>query len=250
MSSLKRKEYIRESYPMLSSPPHYREAIQDEESITQSLGGDMDVLEHIAKADDYGLYEALGLYHNREEYQGTTPQVLPLVSSILEKSIRRNEKSKGGSRRKDEVTFFHGSKAPVGMSVKQYLDRIFRYSRCSYSCFVVGLVYIERYLQNTGACLTYLNIHRLLVTSMLLAAKFLDNTSHDNAYYAKIGGIGTAEMNRLEMKFLFSLEFRLHVTREIFNKYCSKIAQEGTRDYRLQKRDEIEGTQKMPRYSR
>ena len=49
---------------------------------------------------------------------------------------------------------------------------------------------------------------------------------YNNAYYAKVGGISTEEMNGLEMKFLFSLDFRLHVTTEVFNKYCSKIKRE------------------------
>lgn len=42
----------------------------------------------------------------------------------------------------------------------------------------------------------------------------------NNAYYAKVGGVTTGEMNRLELEFLFRIDFRLNVTSEEFTKYC------------------------------
>ncbi|OVA12563.1 Cyclin PHO80-like [Macleaya cordata] len=45
----------------------------------------------------------------------------------------------------------------------------------------------------------------------------------NNAYYAKVGGVSTAEMNKLEINFLFSLDFRLQVTVATFKKYCLQL---------------------------
>lgn len=50
----------------------------------------------------------------------------------------------------------------------------------------------------------------------------------NNAYYARVGGISTRELNRLEMKLLFSLEFRLHVNVSTFQSYCSLMQKEGS----------------------
>ncbi|KAL6318630.1 hypothetical protein AAG906_000708 [Vitis piasezkii] len=94
-----------------------------------------------------------------------------------------------------------------------YIDRIFKYSGCSPSCFVVVHIYVDRFLQHTDAHLTSLNVHRLLITSVMVTAKFIDDW----------GGVSTAELNRLEMKFLFSLDFRLQVTVETFRSYCSQL---------------------------
>lgn len=44
-----------------------------------------------------------------------------------------------------------------------------------------------------------------------------------NSYFAKVGGIPTAEMNKLEMNFLSTLEFRLYVAVEEFNMYRLKL---------------------------
>lgn len=50
----------------------------------------------------------------------------------------------------------------------------------------------------------------------------------NNAYYARVGGISTVELNKLEMKFLFSLDFRLHVSVHTFGKYCTVLKREAT----------------------
>lgn len=49
---------------------------------------------------------------------------------------------------------------------------------------------------------------------------------YNNAYYAKVGGISTAEMNLLEVDFLFGLGFQLNVTPAAFYTYCSYLQRE------------------------
>ncbi|CAA0832100.1 ARM REPEAT PROTEIN INTERACTING WITH ABF2 [Striga hermonthica] len=51
---------------------------------------------------------------------------------------------------------------------------------------------------------------------------------YNNAYYARVGGVSTSEMNKLEKKFLFSLDFRLYVSVSTFGKYCSVFKREGS----------------------
>jgi len=49
---------------------------------------------------------------------------------------------------------------------------------------------------------------------------------YNNAYYAKVGGISTTEMNFLEVDLLFGLGFRLNVTPTTFHTYCSYLQRE------------------------
>ncbi|ESW19048.1 hypothetical protein PHAVU_006G092300 [Phaseolus vulgaris] len=150
-----------------------------------------------------------------------TPLLMKL-SSLLEISILKNEKLLLSTGNNDPVTIFHGSKAP-NMSVTQYMERIFKYSNCSTSCFVIAHIYLERFFQKKSGYLTSFNAHRLLITSIMVAAKFLDDKYYSNAYFAKVGGVSTEEMNRMEIEFLFNLEFRLFVTTELFLKNCEKL---------------------------
>uniref|UniRef100_A0A7N0VLG0 Cyclin n=1 Tax=Kalanchoe fedtschenkoi TaxID=63787 RepID=A0A7N0VLG0_KALFE len=156
-------------------------------------------------------------------------RVPPLVSSALEKTVQKNEYMSSQLRklRPDVVTIFHSSRVPP-LSIRQYVARIFKYSRCSPSCLVLAFIYIDRFCQRTNVWLGSLNVHRLLIASVLVAAKFVDNGGLSNAYYAKVGGVGLHEMNKMEMKLLFDLDFRLYVTPEAFNRYCLHLENEAT----------------------
>ncbi|KAG9457925.1 hypothetical protein H6P81_002433 [Aristolochia fimbriata] len=171
------------------------------------------------------LYSKLGLNESIKTTRSGSQRLLSLVTSLFERTIKKNEKLFETSGKKEVVTVFHGLRAP-NLSIQQYMDRIFKYTSCSPSCFILAYIYMEKYLQKPDMHLTYLNVHRLIITSVVVAAKFIDDAFFDNAYYAKVGGVSTAEMNRLELKFLFSLDFRLHVSVETFDKYCLQLEKE------------------------
>ncbi|KAB2018730.1 hypothetical protein ES319_D08G249300v1 [Gossypium barbadense] len=158
----------------------------------------METLMAKGKAGESNPYTGLGLDESGNWLPGS-PRVLSLLSSVLERSVRGNEKLLAGSKIKDVITIFHGSRAP-SLNLRQYVERIFKYCKCSNSCFVVAVIYIDRFLQRIDAYLTSLSVHRLLITSVMVAAKFMDDQHYNNAYYAKVGGISREEMNRLEMR--------------------------------------------------
>lgn len=102
------------------------------------------------------------------------PRVLLLLSSFLDRAVQNNEKLLNLKKVKESLTVFHGLKAP-NLGIQRYMERIYKYSKCSPSCFVLGLVYMDRYLQQPGVYVTALNVHRLLITSVVIAAKFIDD---------------------------------------------------------------------------
>ena len=109
------------------------------------------------------------------------------------------------------------------MSIWDYLSRIKTYSRCSDSCFIVALIYIDRAIEIKNLVLSHLNVHRILITSILIAVKFLDDSYMNNAFYAQLGGITTNEMNMLELDFLLFLGFSLQVSSDLFSSYHNEL---------------------------
>ncbi|GJP37580.1 hypothetical protein CLOM_g1440 [Closterium sp. NIES-68] len=167
------------------------------------------------------------------------PRVLHVFATILNRIVASNEAISCANTAADstaancdgivcesqasQLTVFDGLRAP-GISIDKYFDRIVKYARCSPSCYVMAYIYIDRIMQRKDAMLiTTLNVHRLLITGVLVAAKFLDDAYYNNAYYAKVGGISIEEMNRLELEFLFRLNFRLNVTESEFSSYCNVL---------------------------
>ncbi|XP_010240959.1 PREDICTED: cyclin-U1-1 [Nelumbo nucifera] len=165
----------------------------------------------------------------------TTPRVLAVLSFMLERLVARNDRLvvdcgqnqfEGLSPSRRGLNVFHGIRAP-SISIPKYLERIYKYTNCSPSCFVVGYVYIDRLLHKYPDSLVIsLNVHRLLVTSVMVASKVLDDVHYNNAFYARVGGVSNAELNRLELELLFLLDFSVIVTSRIFETYCFHLEKE------------------------
>lgn len=51
---------------------------------------------------------------------------------------------------------------------------------------MLGLIYMDRFIQRNDFALTSLNVHRVAITSVMVAAKFFDDQYYNNAYYAKV----------------------------------------------------------------
>ncbi|GLD93670.1 hypothetical protein PINS_up002275 [Pythium insidiosum] len=120
-------------------------------------------------------------------------------------------------------TKFEAFRAP-GISIRDYLLRIHKYASCSPECFVLALVYIDRLHQLQNFVLTELNVHRVVITSVVLAAKFFDDHYFNNAYYAKVGGVPCSEMNELEVEYLLLINFSLHVCTDTYTHYYNELA--------------------------
>mmetsp|Transcript_38332 Transcript_38332/g.109986 ORF Transcript_38332/g.109986 Transcript_38332/m.109986 type:complete len:285 (+) Transcript_38332:55-909(+) len=78
------------------------------------------------------------------------------------------------------MTSFH-SRAVPGMTITQYIKRLRAYFGCSLECYVVALVYMDRLIKrNPIIVVSALSCHRLMITSLVLAAKFQDDVFYGN----------------------------------------------------------------------
>jgi hypothetical protein len=109
--------------------------------------------------------------------------------------------------------------------VKSYLeDRILKYAGCSEETFILALIYMDQVVQfNPEFVISSLNVHRLLITAIMLASKFFDDVYYNNAYYARVGGISNAEVNSLEMEMLRMISFSLFVQPEQYERYRGSL---------------------------
>lgn len=60
---------------------------------------------------------------------------------------------------------------------------------------------------------------RILVTAVILAAKFFDDVYFSNSFYARIGGLPSSEMNVLEAHFLNLIKYNLYVSPREYEAY-------------------------------
>jgi len=151
---------------------------------------------------------------------GTPENIVGVISKLLTDLVARNDQLPLAPT---QVTPFHSSKPPT-ISVKSYLeDRILKYAGCSEETFILALIYMDQVVQfNPEFVISSLNVHRLLITSIMLASKFFDDVYYNNAYYARVGGISNVEVNSLEMEMLRMISFSLFVQPDQYERYrCS-----------------------------
>lgn len=122
--------------------------------------------------NDSGVYLRLGLIVEGKRLKKPPALLSRLASSLV--LLLHDESKSPAEFQHSTVTVFDG-RSPPEITISDYLDRIFIYSRCSPSCFVVAYIYIHQFLDVTRAHLTPLNVHRLVVTSVMLAAKVFDD---------------------------------------------------------------------------
>ncbi|KAF7823117.1 cyclin-U1-1 [Senna tora] len=154
----------------------------------------------------------------------TLPRVLCVLSSMIEKLVARNDRliviDDGESLRIGKsLKAFHGVRAP---SINRLIHR------------------------HPDSLVVSLNVHRLLVTSVMVASKMLDdffkielskrvkvslddsliNRHYNNAFYARVGGVSNAELNKLEIELLFLMDFGVMVSSRVFESYCLHLEKE------------------------
>jgi hypothetical protein len=167
-------------------------------------------------SDDDGCPEEVTYSDPGQEARTAGPSFVPALSHVLQHMV-------DAAGRPQRVTRFHAIRAPQ-LSVADYLSRMAMYFQCSNECFVLALIYIDRIVKlHPEFTISLFNIHRLLVTSVMLGAKFFDDLYYSNAYYAKVGGVRTSELNALEAQFLRLIEWKLHVLPQEYDQYRNHV---------------------------
>ena len=124
------------------------------------------------------------------------------------------------------------------ISIKDYLERLYKYTKMNSSTIILILIYIDRLCNINKFKLTYYNIHKLILSSMVVAIKYNEDEYYPMKIYAKLGGISKAEMCFLEYYFVTLIHFNLFITKELFDKYNDYIS---SADEEEENEDEMSG---------
>ncbi|KAG2181381.1 hypothetical protein INT43_008964 [Umbelopsis isabellina] len=145
-------------------------------------------------------------------------QTICVVAELLESIIAQNDKLPSAA-----LTHFHSRSVPK-IPVHAYLARIQKFAPFSNEVLITILVYFDRIARrHTSFVISSFNIHRLLITSLTVASKFVSDVFYANVRYAKVGGLPLAELNRLELEFLFLCNFDLYVRLEDLQEYANQL---------------------------
>ena len=150
--------------------------------------------------------------------------IVEVLSSMFTDFTSQNDKQ----RPKDieasmGPTMFEAYQAPT-ITIHKYFARLEKYFCASDECYVYALILVDRLInRHPTLYLTSHNVHRLLVTAIVISAKIRDDCYFNNRFYASVAGIRLSEINYLEMHFLKLLDFHLYVSLDEFCRYIYEI---------------------------
>ena len=144
--------------------------------------------------------------------------LVAVIAAMLQETVERNDRS----NKQSTLSSFCGRRPPLAAAA--FVTRVAKYSGASPCCFAAGLIYLERMKKrDASVCLTSANFQRLFLVSVMCASKFLDDFYYSNKHWAEVGGLQTAELNKLEIEFLFRMGFSLHMQREEYDWYAEEL---------------------------
>ncbi|KAH8616918.1 putative Cyclin [Trypanosoma vivax] len=141
---------------------------------------------------------------------------------------------------------FHSHRIP-NVTVESYLQRIVKYGSLCGETLTVSLMLLIKYSYLVKHPVNFYNVHRLLITGALLAAKLRDDLFFSNEFFGRIGGIGLSEMNKLEVCFYEASEWDMWIDEEEYRKLAAllmRIASELRRNDNKVDKETLKGIQK------
>lgn len=105
------------------------------------------------------------------------------------------------------------------LSIEDYIKRLITSLDISKNLIIVSLIYIDR----LKIKFNYDNGHKLILISLLIANKFLEDDNMNNNYWAACGGISLNHINKLEIKFIKKINYMLYIQEEEFIKKYEEI---------------------------
>ncbi|KAL8750529.1 MAG: hypothetical protein Q9184_006397 [Pyrenodesmia sp. 2 TL-2023] len=143
-----------------------------------------------------------------------------LISNMLMELVRFNDDI---PLKDGRLTRFH-SRAPPGISIKDYLQRLTTHATLSPPILLSMVYYIDRLCALYPAfTISSLTVHRFLITSATVASKGLSDSFWTNSLYARVGGVSLKELALLELEFLWRVEWRIVPKPEVLVDYYRSL---------------------------
>lgn len=153
--------------------------------------------------------------HNKQKGEKTVVTLSHILTEITDKYNKDYDVQKVP----DEYKYFYSLRPPP-ISVKKYIWRLKEYAECSELCFLCASIYIDRMMvRNPGIILNSYSFHRLFLTALVVAIKYLDDEVMTMTGYANIGGTTREELTYLEKIFVKSIKYELYIDADTFDKY-------------------------------
>ena len=172
-------------------------------------------------------------------YRAVELKIIKNISNVFTEICDKNSKESNIEKKHRIIKPFLILNPPI--KIKDYLEQLYKYGNMSGSTIILMLIYIDRFCNINKIKLSYQIIHKLILSSLIIAIKYNEDEMYSLKVYARFGGVKKAELEFLEICFITCINFNLFVKEELFNKYYDYFADENSDDdYEDEEEDEKE----------
>ena len=143
-----------------------------------------------------------------------------IIGTVIEKSVKYHEVNK--TKEKKDINFC--SKEIPNISITNYILRLTKKINIEPSTLILGIIYFDKICNKGNIILSFLNVYRLILISLVLAIKFNEEYFETNEFYSKIGGLSNKSFNKLEIAVLKILNYKLYIKKDIYDNYINHIS--------------------------
>ncbi|KAK3694011.1 hypothetical protein B0T22DRAFT_58196 [Podospora appendiculata] len=122
------------------------------------------------------------------------------------------------------------------LPLRTFIQETLRRSRTSYSTLQVALYYLvlikshvpehdftmEQPYDNSDTQAVQCG-RRMFLAALILASKYLQDRNYSARAWSKISGLTTTEINQNEMSFLLAVDWKLHITDDVYNRWTECV---------------------------
>ncbi|RHZ85725.1 hypothetical protein Glove_61g15 [Diversispora epigaea] len=110
----------------------------------------------------------------------------------------------------------YGSYKSANIHFKKFCTEIITKSPISETTVFLSLKYVQRYIKK-GNNLNFTNEYQLFTIALMLANKWHNDKIYTTKFWSEISHISRVDINTLEISFLKSLNFKIHITGEKYS---------------------------------
>lgn len=107
-------------------------------------------------------------------------------------------------------------KSPVPPAFRKYVLQVLSSTRLPSSTILLGLYYLATRMTMLSGSGRYITgngqVYRMLITSLLLGSKFLDDNTFQNRSWSEVSNIPVSELNELEIEWLLAVNWDMHIS--------------------------------------
>jgi len=109
---------------------------------------------------------------------------------------------------------------PDPQAIFEFAANIMILTKMEKEVIIISLIYMERFIFNTGVLINSRNWKRILFTSLIIASKIWDDDSFENNHFAQVfTHLKIGEINLLERTFLELINYKVYVKCSEYFKY-------------------------------